>query len=436
MLGLPARISGQADEFDTAVRPILTQTCVQCHDAQTAAGGMSVAELTSAESLVQHRDVWETILRRLRAGDMPPAGIPRPDAGAAGAMTGYIERAFERADAVDETRSGRMTAHRLNRNEYTNTIRDLLGVRFRADRDFPADDSGDGFDNIGDVLTVSPLLMERYLSAAERIARWAISTEIPAKPLEIGYLARESRIRRARSQHHRSRTPCRVRRRVHRPLRSAGRASAGEGLDAAPVKLGFWMDGALLATQVVETKPSGLVYFNPYSEEEFRLFLPEGDHVFRAGFIDDGFVKILTERDAYTRQVTSSSNRSSSSDRLRRRRKRTAGKRSSAATPKPAMRARNRSSRIWPGVCTAGPPRVERLMRSCVSWTQRPRAASPPKPDCSSPFRRCWCRRIFCSASSAMPILAIRRSCTKCRRSSSPRASATSYGARCPTTSS
>ena len=89
-----------------------------------------------------------------------------------------------------------MTAHRLNRTEYTNTIRDLLGVHFRAEKDFPADDSSDGFDNIGDVLTVSPLLMERYLSAAERIARWAISTEIPAKPLEVGYLDRERRIRR------------------------------------------------------------------------------------------------------------------------------------------------------------------------------------------------------------------------------------------------
>ena len=112
------------------------------------------------------------------------------------AMTGYIERAFERADASAKPDPGRMTAHRLNRNEYTNTIRDLLGVQFRADKDFPADDSSDGFDNIGDVLTVSPLLMERYMSAAERIARWAISTEIPAKPLEVGYLARESRIRR------------------------------------------------------------------------------------------------------------------------------------------------------------------------------------------------------------------------------------------------
>ena len=217
-------------------------------------------------------------------------------------MTGYIERAFERADASVKPDPGRMTAHRLNRNEYTNTIRDLLGVRFRAERDFPVDDSGDGFDNIGDVLTVSPLLMERYMSAAERIAGWAISTEIPAKPLEIGYLAREDRIRRL------DRSTIEAEHRVEFAgeyvvrFGLPGERPPVDGIDAAPVTLGFWMDGTLLASDTIETKPSGLVYFNPYSEEEFRVYLPEGDHVFRAGFIGDEFVKILPEEgDAYKR---------------------------------------------------------------------------------------------------------------------------------------
>ena len=303
MFGTPARLSGQSDEFDTIVRPVLAETCAKCHNEKSAAGGMSVADLTSADSLAQHRDVWEVILRRLRTGDMPPAGIPRPEAARMTAMTGYIERAFDRADASVKPDPGRMTAHRLNRNEYSNTIRDLLGVQFRADKDFPVDDSGDGFDNIGDVLTVSPLLMERYLSAAERIARWAISTEIPAKPLEIGYLARESRIRRL------DRSTIEAEHRVEFGgdyivrFGLPGERPPIEGLDAAPVKLGLWMDGNLIATQIVETKPSGLVYFNPYSEEEFQLSLPEGDHVFRAGFIDDGFVQILPEEDAYKRSV-------------------------------------------------------------------------------------------------------------------------------------
>src|SRR6185503_4870617 len=105
-----------------------------------------------------------------------------------------IERSFDRADAAAPADPGRVTARRLNREEYTNTIRDLLGVRFRAEKSFPADDSGDGFDNIGDVLTVSPLLMERYLAAAERIATWTLSTELPDKPIEVDYRARDRKI--------------------------------------------------------------------------------------------------------------------------------------------------------------------------------------------------------------------------------------------------
>jgi hypothetical protein len=282
---------------------VLTQTCASCHGDVRPAGGMSVTGFTSAESLVQHRAEWEAILRRLRAGDMPPAGVRRPDDAVLSAMTSYIERAFERLDAAVKPDPGRMTAHRLNRSEYTNTIRDLLGINFRAERDFPADDSADGFDNIGDVLTVSPLLMERYLAAADRIAGWALATDnLPAKPLEIGYLAREQRIRRTdRSTieaDHRVEFAGEYTVRFGLP----GERPPVEGVDAAPVTLGFWMDGKLMKTLVAETKPSGLVYFNPYSEEEIQIYLPEGDHVFRAGFIDDPFIKTLPSEDTYNRQ--------------------------------------------------------------------------------------------------------------------------------------
>jgi hypothetical protein len=303
MLAFGPRLSAQADDFETAVRPVLTETCARCHNDKMTAGGMSVAGLDSPDSFVQHRDTWELILRRLRTGDMPPAGAPRPDPARMSAMTASVERAFERLDASTRPDPGRMTAHRLNRNEYTNTIRDLLGVRFRADRDFPTDDSSDGFDNIGDVLTVSPLLMERYMAAAERIARWTISMEIPDKPIEVGYLARENRVRRP------DRSTIEAEHRVEFAggytvrFGLPGERPPIDGFEAAPATLGFWMDGVLLATQKVETRPSGLVYFNPYSEEEFQLYLPEGDHVFRAGFIDDDFVKILPEEDAYNRRV-------------------------------------------------------------------------------------------------------------------------------------
>ncbi len=302
MFGHPVRVSGQTDEFDRVVRPVLTRTCATCHNAQLLAGGMNVAEFAAPESLTSNRDAWERILRRLHAGDMPPSGAARPPASDLAAMIEFIERAFERADAAAKPDPGRMTAHRLNRNEYTNTIRDLLGVYFRADKYFPADDSGDGFDNMADALTVSPLLMERYFAAAERIAAWAISTEIPAKPIEIDYRARDRKIRRL------DRSTIEADHRVEFAgeyvvrFGLPGERPAVNGRDAAPVTLGFWMDDALLTTKVVQTKPSGLVYFDPYSEEEIRLHLTEGDHVFRAGFIGDEFVKTIPNEAAYDRR--------------------------------------------------------------------------------------------------------------------------------------
>lgn len=258
----PAHVTGQADEFDSLVLPVLKGTCANCHNDRLASGGLNVTGMMSAASLAEHRPAWDKVLQRLRAGDMPPAAVARP--AQLPAMIAYIERAFERADATAPADPGRMTAHRLNRNEYTNTIRDLLGVRFRAEKYFPADDSGDGFDNMADLLTVSPLLMERYLAAAERIAAWTMSTAIPAKPIESDYRARDGRIRRL------DRSTIEAEHRVEFGGEYAvrfglpGERPPVNGRDAAPVTLGFWMDGALLATKTVQTKPSGLVYFDPY----------------------------------------------------------------------------------------------------------------------------------------------------------------------------
>jgi|SoiMethySBSTD1v2_1073268.scaffolds.fasta_scaffold29436_4 mono/diheme cytochrome c family protein len=296
----PARVSGQADEFDSVVLPVVKGTCANCHNDRVASGGLNVTTMMSAASLAPQRLVWEKVLQRVRAGDMPPASVARP--AQLPAMVAYLERAFERADATAPADPGRMTAHRLNRNEYTNTIRDLLGVRFRAEKYFPADDSGDGFDNMADLLTVSPLLMERYLAAGERIAAWAMSTAIPGKPIEADYRARDGRIRRL------DRSTIEAEHRIEFGgeyvvrFGLPGERPAVDGRDAAPVTLGLWMDGALLATKTVTTKPSGLVYFDPYSEEELRLTLPEGDHVFRAAFIGDEFVKTLANEATYDRR--------------------------------------------------------------------------------------------------------------------------------------
>ena len=162
---------------------------------------------------------------------------------------------------------GRVTARRLNRAEYTNTIRDLLAIDFRADKNFPTDDSGDGFDNIGDILTVSPVLMEKYLSAAGRIAERAIAAEPLPKPIEVEYSLRFKNLRRLDPSNveatHRFDFDADYDLRIGLPGQRAK--------DALPVTLGLWVDGKLTHTMPIETKPSGLVYFNPYSEEQIRV---------------------------------------------------------------------------------------------------------------------------------------------------------------------
>ncbi|HEY1183776.1 MAG TPA: DUF1592 domain-containing protein [Bryobacteraceae bacterium] len=291
-----AEASGGAT-FATAVAPVLENTCSLCHNHQLASGGFDAAAFLDPGSVESKREGWERILQKLRAGEMPPKGVARPQA-QIDTLVKYIQDEFAQADRNTKLDPGRVTAHRLNRNEYANTIRDLLGVEFRAQKDFPTDDSGEGFDNISDILTISPVLMEKYLAAAERIASRAVAADPLPKPFSVEYATKDKRIRRVDS------SSIEASHRIDFDGEYTLRfALPGERpADAKPVKLGLWMDGKLIGSKMVETKPSGLVFFDPYSEEELRLALPEGDHVFRAGFIDDDFVKDLAPRDRYNRK--------------------------------------------------------------------------------------------------------------------------------------
>src|SRR5207237_4315228 len=187
-------------------------------------------------------------------------GVVRPEE-QIDALPKFLEREFDRADAAAPQDPGHIVAHRLNRTEYTNTIRDLLAIEFRADKNFPTDDSGDGFDNIGDVLTVSPVLMEKYLSAAGRIATRAMAAEPLPKPIEVEYSLRFKNLRRLDPSNveatHRIDFDADYTLRIGLP--------GQRGKDAPPVTLGLWVDGKLAKTMSVETKPSGLTYFNHYS---------------------------------------------------------------------------------------------------------------------------------------------------------------------------
>ncbi len=169
---------------------------------------------------------------------------------------------------------------------------------YRADKDFPTDDSGYGFDNIADILTISPVLMDKYMTAAETIASRALGADpLPKKPIEVPYDKAHPGLRRLDF------STVEVSHRVDFDGEYTVRFGfPGERTaDAKPVKMNFWMDGQLLGSIDVETKPSKLVYFNPYSDGEMRLYIPEGDHVFRAAFVNDDFIKTITDpKDAYS----------------------------------------------------------------------------------------------------------------------------------------
>jgi mono/diheme cytochrome c family protein len=295
----PARQARQAQRdagFEKTVRPFLAAHCYGCHNADIRTGGLNLEGYSSVVSVIQDRQRWEEVAKKIRSGEMPPKGMPRPKEAESHAVVQWIENLFEQVDQQARPEPGRVTARRLNRVEYAHTIRDLLGVDFRATQEFPVDDSGEGFDNIADVLTISPVLMEKYMAAAERIAARAVGADpLPKKPLEAEYSRRTMNLRRLNPS---------VVEATHR-VEWDGEYIIRFGLpgertaDAKPVTMGFWMDGKLLHTIQVETKPSKLVYFDPYSEEEMRLFLPEGDHTFRAAFINDEFVKGLPAKEVY-----------------------------------------------------------------------------------------------------------------------------------------
>ncbi|MBI1897889.1 MAG: DUF1592 domain-containing protein [Acidobacteria bacterium] len=185
---VPAR-RAPAATFDKTVQPFLATTCFACHNEKLKSGELDLKSRAAAPAFDKDRETWERVLHKIRTGEMPPKGISRPKPATVQAVTAWLDREFERIDRSTRPDPGRVTARRLNRYEYNNTVRDLLGIDFRPADDFPADDSGYGFDNIGDVLSLSPVLMEKYLAAAEKIAREAVVVNTPVKAVRERYKA-------------------------------------------------------------------------------------------------------------------------------------------------------------------------------------------------------------------------------------------------------
>jgi hypothetical protein len=153
-------------------RTLVDKYCLTCHSARSKSGGL-VLEGVDLASPAASAETWEKVIRKVRGGLMPPVGMPHPDKAALEAFASYLETSIDTA-AAERPNPGRPILHRLNRAEYGNAVRDLLALDVDVASLLPADDSAYGFDNIGDVLGVSPMLMERYLAAAWKVSGLAV----------------------------------------------------------------------------------------------------------------------------------------------------------------------------------------------------------------------------------------------------------------------
>ena len=166
----PVRL--KPDTTTEADQALVDKYCVTCHNARTLSGNLSLAGLDVSKP-AEHPEVFEKVVRKVRAGLMPPAGMPRPERSTLDGFAASLETRLDRAAALMPN-PGSHLLHRLNRTEYANVIRDLLHLEIDATTLLPADDSSEGFDNIADALRVSPALVERYTSAAVKVSRLAV----------------------------------------------------------------------------------------------------------------------------------------------------------------------------------------------------------------------------------------------------------------------
>jgi hypothetical protein len=177
--------------FRAEVQPILERFCYDCHGDGMAKGNVAFDAADSNLAVLENRDLWWKVLKNLRGGIMPPSRKPQPGADDKLRVESWIKSDVFKIDPRNPD-PGRVTVRRLNRVEYRNTIRDLMGIQFNAEATFPPDDAGYGFDNNGDVLTLPPMLLEKYLAAARTIVTEAVPA-VPTAPAENAIAGRAFR---------------------------------------------------------------------------------------------------------------------------------------------------------------------------------------------------------------------------------------------------
>lgn len=172
--------------FAKQLSPMLRTYCFDCHEGEAPHGELRLDEDDSARSLADNRKVWMRVLAQVRLGSMPPEDGETMDPDTRERMLTLIETLANDVNCVQNPNAGKVALRRLTKSEYRNTVRDLTGVDYKVADSFPGDDVGYGFDNIGDVLSLPPILLEKYLDAAESIVGKAIVTPEPPEIFEVG----------------------------------------------------------------------------------------------------------------------------------------------------------------------------------------------------------------------------------------------------------
>jgi len=184
------------EEYEKKIQPLIEKYCSGCHTGADAESGLAFNNFADAKSVFRQRRIWEKVAVRIDIGDMPPADSPQPSSEDRKTLTSWIQSTLNDIDCGKTPNPGSVTLRRINRYEYRNSIRDLFNIDYEPALGFPGDDVGYGFDNIADVLTLPPLLMDKYLTAAEEISRKVIiaSSTGPVynSPRKISQLTAES----------------------------------------------------------------------------------------------------------------------------------------------------------------------------------------------------------------------------------------------------
>ena len=277
--------------FTDTVKPFLFRNCYQCHNERRTRGNLDLKKYADTASVLADPNTWEHVLLKIRTGEMPPEDEPRPTPAQLRLVTAWVDAQILRADRTTPPDPGRVTIRRLNRTEYNNTVRDLLGVHLTPADDFPQDDSGYGFDNIADVLSLPPVLMERYLVAAERVTRAALFGVPPIKPTLV---RRQPRTRTVQPLEQPpatyDATGLSLPNAVHTLYRFPAdgeytfRVVTGGTRPAAsaPVELALWIDGRQVRAGTLD--PEASASFFTYKQDlggksvDMRVRVPAGEH--------------------------------------------------------------------------------------------------------------------------------------------------------------